>query len=214
MLLCNLLEAAPEVLGRMWTTSAINPWLSMSETQVTLPRDEVSLQALLKRAREGDSAAYGGFLEELLPRVRAFHKKALGRFVHLDVSACEDLTQETLLAVHSQLASYRAESSLMSWVLAIARYKFVDFLRARGAKSNWETLDELIDLSARVQDPAVAHDLKILLTRLSKRDAELLSLVKIQGESVAEAADKLDMTEGAAKVAIHRAMKTLAEEEP
>ena len=44
-------------------------------------------------------------------------------------SEVEDLVQETLMAIHVKRATYDAHYAVTSWVLAIGKYKLVDFWR-------------------------------------------------------------------------------------
>lgn len=165
---------------------------------------------LLASARTGNRDDYRIFLKGLALRVRAYHSKSLRRFVHFDESSADDLTQDTLIAVHAKLPTYDDKQPLMPWVIAIARYKFIDHLRRLGSSVHWEELGDRIDLF--VDEPPADERIEIqqLLESLPVRDRQLIVLTKLEGQPVLAAAKTLGMTEGAAKVAIHRALKTLA----
>jgi RNA polymerase sigma-70 factor (ECF subfamily) len=49
-----------------------------------------------------------------------------------------------------------------------------------------------------------------LLCQLKMQQREIVKSISINGGSVRETADRLQMTEGAVRVALHRALKTLA----
>lgn len=172
---------------------------------------EEKLRALMLLALTGDSAAYAGFLSRSSVHLRAYFRRRLAAFPD-DV---EDLVQETLLALHNQRHTYRPSDRLTPWLYAIARYKLVDLLRARSRRPTLELPmdDEAIDSAFFEQDTAAAEarrDLLKLLDALPDRFRLPIVQVKLEGRSVAEAALRLDMSESAVKIGIHRGLKVLA----
>ena len=170
---------------------------------------EERLRGLLARALQGDEAAYREFLEALVVRLRAFLRRRLTRAP----DEVEDLLQETLLAVHNQRHSYDASQPLTAWLHAIAKYKLIDCLRRRARR---ELLHEPLDdapglLAAEDREAGEARrDLAQLLQTLPPRQRKPIECVKLQGLSVAEAAQRLNMSESAIKVGVHRGLKALA----
>ncbi len=157
----------------------------------------------------GDDKSYLSFLRELSAYLRGYFRKRLDRFPG-DV---EDLVQETLLAVHNQRHTYDSGRPLTAWMHAIAKYKFIDFLRARGCREALTgTFDEENDVFAvRDIDAMEARiDVEKLLERLPDRYRLPILYVKLQGLSVAEAARLAGMSESAVKVGVHRGLKMLA----
>ncbi len=170
---------------------------------------EERLRALLLAGLDGDAVAYRNFLAELSGRLRAFLRK---RLVNLQDDV-EDVVQETLLAIHNARHTYRADQPLTAWVHAIARYKLMDFLRARSRREAFnDPLDEEHDLLITCDDePAQARrDVGALLEELPDKQRLPIVHVKLEGLSVAETAQLTGMSESAVKVGIHRGLKTLA----
>ncbi|MBW9336620.1 sigma-70 family RNA polymerase sigma factor [Herbaspirillum sp. RU 5E] len=170
---------------------------------------EERLRTLLLAGLDGDAAAYRNFLSELSGRLRAFLRK---RLVHLQDDV-EDVVQETLLAIHNARHTYRPEQPLTAWVHAIARYKLMDFLRARSRREAFnDPLEEEHDLLAICDDePAQARrDVGALLEELPDKQRLPIVHVKLEGLSVAETAQLTGMSESAVKVGIHRGLKALA----
>ena len=99
---------------------------------------ESELRALMLRGLDGDQVAYRALLERLSRHLRAFFLRRLQGWPD-DV---EDLVQECLLAMHNQRHTYQSNQPLTAWVYAIARYKWVDHLRAHGRR---EKLHDDID---------------------------------------------------------------------
>ena len=170
---------------------------------------EDRLRGLLLQALEGDAVAYRRFLHELSAVLRGFLRRRLSSFPD-DV---EDLLQECLLAVHVQRHTYAPEQPLTAWVHTIARYKLIDFLRARSRR---EALHDPLDddlqvFAASDHDAADARrDLAGLLSTLAPRHRQALVMTKLEGASVAEAAAATGLSESAVKVGIHRGMKLMA----
>ena len=121
--------------------------------------------------------------------------------------------QETLLAVHNQRHTYRADMPVTAWAHAIARYKLVDWFRAhavRGARNvPLDGADELF--STQDQDAAQARrDLGLLLETLPAKQRLPIQHVKLEGLSVVETARLTGLSESAVKVGVHRGLKALA----
>ena len=141
--------------------------------------------------------------------MRAFLRRRLSQLPD-DV---EDLVQETLLAVHTRRHTYRPDQPLTAWVHAIARYRMVDLLRARGRREalNDPLDDELEVFAASDTDAAEARrDLGKLLAVLPKRARSLIVKVRLEGMSIAETAQATGMSESAVKVGLHRSLKALS----
>jgi len=171
---------------------------------------EDRLRDLMAAAQRGDAVAYCGFLRELTPFLRGWFRRRLQSLPD-DV---EDLVQETLLAVHNSRHTYDPAQPVGGWVCAIARYKMVDLLRARaGREALHDPLDEEGAELMSEAEPAAAEarrDLGLLLLQLPDKQRLPIQYVKIEGLSVAEAAQRTALSESAVKVGVHRGLKALA----
>jgi len=66
-------------------------------------------------------------------------------------------------------------------------------------------------LQAEDQAPEVpSREIDSLLARLRPQQREIVRSISLDGSSIRETADRLHMTEGAVRVTLHRALKTLA----
>jgi RNA polymerase sigma-70 factor (ECF subfamily) len=170
---------------------------------------EKRLRGLLVQGLGGDAAAYQQFLKALSAHLRAYFRKRL--FQRLDEA--EDLVQETLLAVHNQRHTYRSDQALTAWVHAIARYKFIDHLRAsQSREALTDPLDDELEVFASSDDEAVEakRDLDKLLAGLPDRQRLPIVHVKLEGLSVQETAKLTGLSESAVKIGVHRGLKVLA----
>ena len=167
---------------------------------------EPELKALMLAGLDGDQAAHGRLLAALAPRLRAYFARRVGR----DATEAEDLVQETLLAIHLKRGMYDPGQPLTPWVHAIARYKLIDAWRRKGARPT-EPLGEDDDLPGPDDhEGAMARrDLDQLLERLPPRQGALLRDVRVEGLTMAEAAERRNMSVAAVKVTLHRSLKAL-----
>lgn len=168
---------------------------------------EEHLKGLMLRGLDGDAQAWRVLLTEMGKHLRAFFSRRL-----YDGGAdAEDLVQETLIAIHAKRATWDPSQSFSAWAYAVARYKLIDHLR-RTRKHKHLPLEDagVLFADTDVEEGAVKSDLKRMLSVLPERQRRLVEAVKVGGESIAEAGAKLGYGETAAKVAIHRSMKTLS----
>ncbi|MBU1375758.1 MAG: sigma-70 family RNA polymerase sigma factor [Alphaproteobacteria bacterium] len=168
---------------------------------------EQRLKALMLRAQAGDGQAWREVLTLLNARLTPYFRRRLGPEHAAEV---EDLVQETLLAVHSRRMTYDATQPFTAWAHAVARYKLIDHWRRRRVRRH-VPLDDVADTLWIDADHEgeVAADLDRLLGGLPSKQEQLVRGVKIEGLSLAEAGERFGMTEGAAKVSLHRALKAL-----
>ena len=170
---------------------------------------ETRLRTLLVGGLAGDAAAYRAFLNDLTRHLRGYLRKRIPQLSG-DV---EDLVQEILLAVHNARHTYRTDEPLTAWVHAIARYKLMDFFRARARRESLhDPLDDHADLFALSDDESsnARRDIGKLLDHLPEKQRLPIVHVKLQGLSVAETAQLTGLSESAVKVGVHRGLKALA----
>lgn len=163
---------------------------------------------LLAAANLGDSRAYARFLDAVSPVLRGvIRAKSAG----LGNAGCEDVLQEVLLAIHLKRHTWRVGSPVRPWLYAIARYKVIDAFRVRGRRIELPIDDFVERLVAEPEaDPSEAADMAKLIGMLDGRAAVIVRKIGMEGASFAETGKDLNMTEGAVRVALHRALKNLA----
>jgi len=165
---------------------------------------------LMRLARQGNEDAY----RQLLGRVSVWLRGVVRRgMVAAGRSAadCEDVVQETLLAMHLKRDTWDETQPLEPWLRAIARHKLVDHLRRRGVRDH-VSIDDQVDCLAAGSDPDpdARTDSRRLLESLPDRQRRIVEEISIEGHRAAEVAVRFGMSEGAVRVTLHRALKTLA----
>jgi RNA polymerase sigma-70 factor (ECF subfamily) len=173
---------------------------------------EPELRSLMLASQAGDAASHRTLLERLSRHLRAYYKRKLAGFGK-GATEAEDLVQEALLAIHIHRHSYDPAEPLTPWVYAIARYKLIDFLRRSKTSRADVSIDEAEDITAHDDHFAAenSYDIRRLIGKLPKKMQCAIGAVKLEGLSVAEAAQKCQLSEPAVKVSIHRGLKALAD---
>lgn len=159
-------------------------------------------------ANSGDARSYSQFLQEVTPVLRGIIR---AKGISLGEACCEDVLQEVLLAIHVKRHTLVPGAPVRPWLYAIARYKTVDAFRARGREIT-VPIDGFIDVLAAESglDPTEASDMAKMIGVLDHRSALIIRKIGMEGVSIAETGTALKMSEGAVRVALHRALKTLA----
>lgn len=165
--------------------------------------DDQTMARLMVRAQAGDRQAYAVLLKEASRWLRRYFARRSAPH------ALDDLVQDTLLSVHRKLASFDPGRPFLPWLAAIARYRWVDHLRKLYRADEHELHEELIGSD---DEPAIAARISLgrLLGLLPPAQGQAITLVKIEGLSIAEAAAATGQSESLVKVNIHRGLKKLA----
>jgi RNA polymerase sigma-70 factor, ECF subfamily len=193
---------------------------------VTRATDSKGLHTLMDRYCDGDPRAFQELHAVLCRSLRGFLFKLVR-----DESTADDLLQLTFLKAH--LARERffvqgrdADNAVLGWYYAIARNVALDHLRQRERRAR-RTVDlvrddgselELADTGATIEETAIQGErgeavitrVREAIAQLPKGQREVVELHKLQGMSMAEVAERLDIREGAARVRAHRGYKALA----
>lgn len=179
---------------------------------------------LLHRAKSGDFAAFQRLIVNLQPRVYGLAFRILRQ-----AQDAEDATQQTFLALIEHIADFREESSIATWVLKIASNHALKILRKkRGLKvvsmsdmvleenysdvphpefiAPWSKTAAEIAQIAEVQD-----EIEKALSELDDKYRLVFILRDVEGLSVRETAEAMELTESTVKVRLLRARLALRE---
>jgi RNA polymerase sigma-70 factor (ECF subfamily) len=170
---------------------------------------ELECAAWLRQGIDGDEVAYHRLLEVLGAGVRATVSQRFRQF-GMGNSDVEDVVQETLLALHLKRHTWDPQQRLGPWVAAITRNKLLDVLRRRGRRPQVPLDDIEESLFAHPGDGEEQRaDVETILNRLDSRQRSIVQMVSLEGRTCRQAAETLQMSEGAVRVALHRALKAL-----
>jgi RNA polymerase sigma-70 factor (ECF subfamily) len=164
---------------------------------------------LMLSAISGDSAAYHRLLKAITPVLRAAARRGLAR-AGQPVDQSEDIVQEILLAVHLKRHTWDTDAPFAPWLFAIARNKLIDALRRRGRRI-FVNIDDFAETLADrpVAETASQGEIAAELNALPPRQRDVLQSIAVESASIKDTAAKFSMSEGAVRVALHRALASL-----
>jgi RNA polymerase sigma-70 factor (ECF subfamily) len=171
---------------------------------------EADWKRLLLAARSGEEAAYRRFLGDVAQYLRGWAQRGLTRAGRSPAEA-EDVVQETLIAIHTKRHTWDDSQPVGPWLHGVARHKLIDALRKRTGHDHLsvDELAEVLPMAASGSDLASSDILKMVAS-LPERQASIVNAILVDGQRANDVAAKLNMSEGAVRVALHRALKTLA----
>ncbi len=170
--------------------------------------DEHRWSELMVSAQSGDESDYRQLLQEIATVIHAFLRRRFG-----DHHFIEDCVQESLIAVHQARHTYDPQRPFRPWLFAIVRHKAIDTLRKQRTRKkvvdHYKREQEILSQTGNQSMSENEFTEGRLLESLSSQHKEVLVLTKIIGFSIAETAKKLDISESAVKVRVHRAIRKL-----
>ena len=168
------------------------------------------IEAILARARAGDSDA-------LRALFRAYHPRLLRFLRALEPRAADDLAGDVWLAVAGRISRFEGgEAGFRAWLFAIARNRLADHRRRAARRPRLVPLDDAEpaapdDPAATALDQLSAQDaVDRLVADLSPDQTEVVLLRVVGGLSVDEVAALTGRSPGSVRVIQHRALKRLA----
>lgn len=146
---------------------------------------------IIELLKLGDPAAVEYWFTEYQPPLEAF--------VHTKIENSQDVSeivQETFLSCLKQLSLFKGESSLQTWMFAIARHEVADFYRKKYAKKALQLLPLTQDLLGTKVDDAheVSEKVKVILGQMTDSSRELLQKKYVDGAKVIDIAKEWGRT--------------------
>lgn len=125
------------------------------------------------------------------------------------VEDLENLYQDVMINVWQGLASYRADSSLKTWIYRVALNTCVSSLRQRSRRPNAMSLEDVVnvtdDTAARMQDIQELHECISTLGNIDKA----VVMLWLDEYSYEEIASLTGLTRGNVATKLHRAKEKL-----
>jgi len=178
---------------------------------------------LVRSMLAGDERAFNTFFETYFPRVFRF---ALPRLAG-DVDASKEVVQATMVKAMRNLASFRGDAALFSWICQICRRQIVDHLRAdRRRTSRVVLLEDNSEISAALESIEAPREdeplhrygadetrrlVRTVLDRLPSRYGDVLEWKYVEGRSVEEIGELLGIGHTAAQSLLARARTSFRE---
>lgn len=145
------------------------------------------------------------------PKVAGF----VGAFIHHYADA-QDVVQEVAKAAVEAIDSYDLDKPFGPWVLGVARFKVIDYLRRNGKDRHVfdnDAINHLAGAYAKQDDQLdnMKAALSDCMQSLSKRERDALNLRYVDDAKPAQVAEELNINAGTARVLLHRIRQALAE---
>ncbi len=148
-------------------------------------------------------------------------KRYLDKFVGADYA--EELAQEVFIKVIKSQHQFRGECSIKSWIYRIATNAAKDFLKSRYKKESdaiseqdLETYDASLVDKESPEVLNIAHEMneciREFVYRLPDQYATILALSELEGQSIQQISELLELTKNTTKVRLHRARARLKDE--
>jgi RNA polymerase sigma-70 factor, ECF subfamily len=174
-----------------------------------LARDDHDLLLRLQR-REPEALA------ELYDRYGGMSYRLILRMVR-DEGIAQDLVQETFLRAWNRAAAFDAERGAAGpWLLAIARNRAIDYLRAQGRRNQnlleWNEAEHpglFADFPDEALNLDLARQVKRALEGLSSQQREAIELAYFEGLSQSEIANRMGQPLGTVKTWTRRAIQQM-----
>jgi RNA polymerase sigma-70 factor (ECF subfamily) len=168
-------------------------------------------QKIIRKAAAGDRVA---FRELVLEHSHAMFRLAWR--LTSDESIAEDIVQEAFIKAWRKLGKFRMESSFKSWLHRITVNTAMDYLRKQSRRKQFETEQPEWDPGLSTAEMP-KHDIQIdirkqteaAMMNLSPIERSALLLKHFEGHSISEIAQILEITTGACKQTIFRAVKKM-----
>ena len=178
-------------------------------------------RALARRVVSGNTEAFEEFFREYFPRLYRF---TLTR-VNGNADIAEEVVQRTMCLVVRKLKSYRGEALLFTWLCQICRNEMAAVFRERRMEMQQDNPLEdnpavqaaLASLALDVgpeksqSDDEVARFVRVTLEFLPTRYASALEMKYIQGYTVDEIGERLNISSKAAESVLSRARDAFRE---
>lgn len=179
--------------------------------------------ALVKRLLARDEQAFRAFFDDYFPRLYRFAMVRLGG----DEQASADVVQAALTKGVRNLASYRGEAALFTWLCTICRRQIIDHARQHARRKQHEVLSEdlpgvraVIESLATSEQDDPEHSyrktelgrlIQVVLDQLPVQYGDALEWKYIYGYSAKEIAERLGLSTDATNSLLARAKRAFRE---
>lgn len=177
---------------------------------------------LVRRARAGEPDAFRRIMQRHNQRLYR-----IARSVLRNGTEAEDAVQEAYVSAFTHLDSYRGESGLAAWLARITMNEALGRLRRQRLAGAYTPLEEIgsnaeiipFPLSAQADDPERMMAQRQLLSLVEKATDDLPESYRlvfvarvIEGMSIEETAELLDVKPETVKTRLHRARELVREQ--
>ncbi|MDR3716045.1 MAG: RNA polymerase sigma factor [Puia sp.] len=173
--------------------------------------DTLSDNALMLKVKDGDVEKMGLLFER-------YHKPLYGFFFHMtrQKETSDDLVQNVFFRMLKYRKNFAGTGQFKTWMYHLARNVLKDQLKKN---SRTPVHSDVLNLEEKMESPLLTNTLlekkqelktlEMAMSHLSEENRELLILFRFQELSQREIGRILEISEGAVKVRVHRALNQL-----
>ena len=168
-------------------------------------------QKIIRKAARGDRAAFRQLVLEHSHSIFRLAWRLSG-----DETAAEDIVQEAFIKAWSKLGEFRMDASFKSWLHRITVNTAMDYLRKHARRKQFETAEPEWETTAHageVPDTGrqidISRQTQAAMLDLSEAERTALLLKHYEGHSIEEVARIMEITTGACKQNIFRAVRKM-----
>jgi len=180
------------------------------------PATNTADRELVRLMLDGDERAFDRFFDGHFPGLYRF---ALTRLNH-DEDAAEEIAQATICKAITKLATYRGEAALFTWLCTFCRHEISAYYRRnRATTARVDPIEDTPEIRAALESVAAMFDdpdlafhraeigrlVHVVLDRLPEHYGCALEWKYLEGRSVREIADRLQLSPKAAESLLTRA---------
>lgn len=175
--------------------------------------DKLTDNAIMLKVKAGDLDRMGLLFQR-------YHRQLYGFLYHMTYQreASEDMVQQVFYKMLKYRHNFTGAGEFIHWMYAIARNVLKDQGKRKKlamAKDSVEDMADWIPGSTNIEEQLdrkqAAQGLQRAMSRLSDDEREILSLSRFQELKHQEIAQIMNISEGAVKVRVHRALCQLKE---
>lgn len=168
-----------------------------------------SIDALVRRAQEGDVRAFESLYRQTSGRVYAVCLRMCA-----DGERATELVQDVFVRVWEKLPGFRGDAQFTTWLHRLTVNLVLQDRRTRGRRERREFVSDDLERFGRVARramPGTRVDLERAIAALPDKARRVLVLRDVQGYKYNEIADITGVSVGTVKAQIHRARRLVQE---
>lgn len=178
--------------------------------------NELKDEELLERFKTGDIDSF----EVIFNRHSAYIKNYINSSIH-NSDVADEIMQEVFVVLYKSPEKYNGESSVLNFLLAIAKFKVYEHFRKKKNRKDIfdknapdlfdgdRVEDSALDILERNEDISQVNE---ILNSLNPTYRRVIKLIDFEEMSYEEAARRMNKSTNQIKITIHRARKALEKE--
>ena len=171
--------------------------------------DRAEVERLIRRAQNGDQAAFETLYRALVGRIYALSLRLVS-----DPTRAEELTQGAFVRAWQKLASFRGESTFVVWLHRLTVNLMLEERRSEGRRTARVLVtddDDLLHGKVSAGSPEARIDLERAIASLPTGARTAFVLHDVEGYRHEEIAEMTGLAMGTSKAQLHRARRLLRE---